>query len=73
MHVDVVAGFLEHLTLGGGARRLAVVELALRQHPLIALAQAHDGKARRCLPPQHNASRRQNRRPRHLVSIRFAI
>ena len=72
VHEDIVPGFFHHLALGRGARRLAVVELALRQYPFIALAQAHHGDQRRLRRPQHNASRRQHRRPRHLCS-RFPI
>ena len=72
VHGDIVPGLFQHLALGGGARRLAVIELALRQHPLVALAQAHHRDQRRLLPPQHNASRRQNRHSRHRLDFTSA-
>ncbi len=59
-------GFFQHLALGGVPRRFAVVELALGKNPFVALAQAHHRDQRRFLLPQHNTSRRQNRRSRHL-------
>jgi hypothetical protein len=61
-------GFLHHLAHGGVARCFAVIELALGQDPFIALAQPHHRDQRSFFSPQHNASRRQNRRPHHLTS-----
>jgi hypothetical protein len=65
----VVPGFFHHLAPRSRARCFSVIELALRQHPFVALAQPHDADARRLLPPQHNAARRQNRQPCHRTSF----
>ena len=69
MHGYFMTGFFQHLALGGIARRFAVVELAFGKNPFIALAQPHHRDQRGFLLPQHNASRRQNRRSRHLNSL----
>jgi hypothetical protein len=58
-------GLFIDLAFGRRPRRLAIVELALGQHPFIALAQAHDRDQRRRRPPHHNASSRKYRRSRH--------
>ena len=47
----------------GLARRLALLEFALGQHPVAALAHPHDGDQRRRTAPQHDAACRQNRCP----------
>ena len=56
---------LRDLAFGGIPRRFAVVEFALGKNPFVALAQAHHRDQRGCFPPQHNASRRQDRRSCH--------
>ena len=74
VHGDVVPGFFHHLALGGGARRLAVDRAC-------PWASTHSLRLRRrttatsgvCRLPQHNASRRQNRRPRHLALPAFRL
>jgi hypothetical protein len=64
-HDHIVPGFLQHLPSGGSTRRFAGIELALWQHPFVALAKAHDRNARRQLPPQHDPTRRQHLHPCH--------
>ncbi len=68
MHRHIVAGFLPHFAHRRIARRFAVVELALGKNPF-ALAQTHHRDQRRPGLPQHNTSRCQNWRSRHLFPL----
>src|SRR6516164_1573673 len=61
VHRDVVPGLLQYLALGGVARMLARLELALGQHPGLLPAQPHDGEVRPHVAAQHNTPGSENR------------